>query len=503
MLKRFLVAFVAALLVVNFATPATAAVPACGTPTITGTAGVGATLSTTAFCSNTPTTYNYQWKSSNTSSGTYVDIAGATASSFVVSSAQAGQYLKVSVSATNADGTSSVATSSANGPQRFTAEPWVGTNSAGYLDAQGLTAEFHNLSSITNDGTYIYVTEYSQYTVRRIDQAGNVTTIAGDRTQAVLDGVGTSARFHSPTAIVYNPINHSLFIKDASVIRELDIATGQVTTLRNQQQIATVSRSGFTVTLTFTKPHGLAGSVTVAGLGAPYDGTFSVASPTATTITYSAASSATVAAFSPVNATATSDLGLSRTDANPWWNYYQSMDVAPDGRIYMGRSNSGDSNTNSRILRFTRITGSTFTFERLSYTGGTPCAIAMMSNTEMMLGTCGSVNKLTTTDDWATYTTGTALASSQNAGLMYDPAGYLNITENQVNVNSGETLVKFRGTVVVLEMWTMMGNDIYTMDYLSANPRRIFSLLVLVQAKLFSRSPTERLRSMQTAAPDQ
>jgi ribosomal protein L27 len=98
----------------------------------------------------------------------------------------------------------------------------------------------------------------------------------------------------------------------------------------------------------------------------------------------------------------------------------------------------------------------------------------MMSNTEMMLGTCGSVNKLTTTDDWATYTTGTTLASSQNAGLMYDPAGYLNITENQVNVNSGETLVKFRGTVVVLEMWTMMGNDIYTMDYLSANPRRIF-----------------------------
>lgn len=453
---------------------AQAAAPVCFTPSITGTAGIGTTLSAVPSCSNSPTSYTYQWKSSTTSTGTYANIAGATTSSFVVSSAEAGLYIKVAISGTNADGTSAVATSAANGPQKFVAEPFVGTNTSGYLDGQGLTAQFGNLSSMTNDGTYIYVTEYSDYTIRRIDQAGNVTTIAGDRTRAVLDGVGTSARLHSPTAIVYNPLGHSLFIKDASVIRELDIATGQLTTLRNRQQISTVSRSNFTVTLTFTKPHGLAGSVTVAGVGAPYDGTFSVSSPTATTLSYNLGTTATVAAFSPSNATATGDLGPSRTDANSWWNYYQSMDVAPDGRIYMGRSNSGETNTDSRILRFTRLSGSTFTFERLSYTGGTPCAIAMMSNTEMLLGTCGSVNKLTTTDDWATYSTGPTLASTQNAGLMYDPAGYLNITENQVNLNTGVTLTKFRGTVVILEMWTMLGNDIYVMDYISANPRRIF-----------------------------
>jgi hypothetical protein len=89
-------------------TPANSAVP-----TISGTTTFGETLtSTTGTWSNTPTSYTYQWSRSATSGGSYTNISGATNSTYRLVAADVGQYLKVTVTATNASGSAS-ATSAA------------------------------------------------------------------------------------------------------------------------------------------------------------------------------------------------------------------------------------------------------------------------------------------------------------------------------------------------------------------------------------------------------
>jgi hypothetical protein len=87
-------------------TPANTAVP-----TISGTTTFGETLtSTTGNWSNSPTSYTYQWSRSATSGGSYTNISGATISTYNLVAADVGQYLKVTVTATNASG-SAAATS--------------------------------------------------------------------------------------------------------------------------------------------------------------------------------------------------------------------------------------------------------------------------------------------------------------------------------------------------------------------------------------------------------
>ena len=87
-------------------TPANSAVP-----TISGTTPVGQTLtSTTGTWSNTPSSYGYQWSRSATSGGSYTNISGAINSTHTLVAADVGQYLKVTVTATNASG-SATATS--------------------------------------------------------------------------------------------------------------------------------------------------------------------------------------------------------------------------------------------------------------------------------------------------------------------------------------------------------------------------------------------------------
>jgi hypothetical protein len=456
--------------------PANAAVPVCSNPSITGTSGVGNTLSVTASCSNSPTSISYQWLKSASGGGTYSPIAGATANSYLVSSAEAGMFIKVSISATNADGTSATVTSSsANGPHVFIARPFVGSSTAGNSDGQGAAAQFTNIAGITSDTNYLYVADYSARLIKRVDAAGNVTTIAGSSGSTIVDGVGTAASFHSPNAIAYNAAQHSLFIKDASVIREMDLATGQVTTLQNRQEIYSVSRSGTTVTVTFAQPHGLDSTVTLAGLGAPYDGTFAgVYTASATTITFVLSNFLNVPVFYPTGATATSDLGESRTNANNWWSNYEAFEMAPDGRLYVGRSSSGSSYNTQRLLRFTRISGSIFKYERLASIGGTPCALGIVSNTEMYIGTCGNINKYSTTDDWATAIPGATIASNQNAGLVYDHGGYVNYTSNQYDVATGLTSTKFQGTTASLETWEILGTDIYVSNTLGQSSTQIY-----------------------------
>jgi len=76
-------------------------------PTVTGTAKVGSTLTASnGTWSGSPTSYAYQWQRCGSSSSC-TNITGSTKQTYVIVAADAGRTLRVVVTATNADGSAS------------------------------------------------------------------------------------------------------------------------------------------------------------------------------------------------------------------------------------------------------------------------------------------------------------------------------------------------------------------------------------------------------------
>mgnify|MGYP003353811865 FL=1 len=82
---------------------------------ITGTAQVGSELTAVAGATtgNPSPTLSYQWKSSNSSGGSYSNIAGAIQSKYTIQSSDYGDYIKVTITASNGNNPAATATSSA------------------------------------------------------------------------------------------------------------------------------------------------------------------------------------------------------------------------------------------------------------------------------------------------------------------------------------------------------------------------------------------------------
>jgi hypothetical protein len=89
------------IVIIRYATPPTNSIA----PTISGNATYGETLTaTTGTWQGSSTSYSYQWSRSATVGGTYSDIAGAINSTYVLTSTDVGNFLKVMVTATNSAG---------------------------------------------------------------------------------------------------------------------------------------------------------------------------------------------------------------------------------------------------------------------------------------------------------------------------------------------------------------------------------------------------------------
>jgi DNA-binding beta-propeller fold protein YncE len=87
----------------------------------------------------------------------------------------------------------------------------------------------------------VYVTDTFNHTIRRITSAGVVTTIAGlAGTSGTLDGTGTTARFNFPRGIAIDSGGAFLYVSDTSnhTIRKISISGGTVTTLAGTAGIA-------------------------------------------------------------------------------------------------------------------------------------------------------------------------------------------------------------------------------------------------------------------------
>lgn len=157
------VAALATAAITAFAGAATQVAPVNTTPpTITGTAKVGQTLTASdGTWSNSPTSYAYQWLRCNGGGNSCVNVSNGTQKTYTLVGADAGNTMRVKVTATNADGSASAqsnqtapveATTSAAAPKNTTAPTITGTPKVG----QTLTASDGSWSGNPTGYTYAW-----------------------------------------------------------------------------------------------------------------------------------------------------------------------------------------------------------------------------------------------------------------------------------------------------------------------------------------------------------
>ena len=132
----------------------------------------------------------------------------------------------------------------------------AGSGDNGSANGTGTAASFYGPNGITNDGTNLYVAEYNNHMIRKIViSTGVVTTLAGSTTSGAANGTGTAASFNNPVGITTD--GTSLYIGDFSnhMIREIKISTGAVNTLAGQ--INSGDANGTGTDASFDNPGGL------------------------------------------------------------------------------------------------------------------------------------------------------------------------------------------------------------------------------------------------------
>lgn len=105
------------------------------------------------------------------------------------------------------------------------------TGAAATVDDIGTNARLHYPRGLATDGAYLYFTEYYTCLIRKVSLAtAQVSTVAGSGCNSTsVDGPSQLARFWNPDRIATD--GTSLFVTENHVVRKVDIATGEVTTL--------------------------------------------------------------------------------------------------------------------------------------------------------------------------------------------------------------------------------------------------------------------------------
>ncbi len=108
---------------------------------------------------------------------------------------------------------------------------WAGNGAAGYADGLRDQSRLNRPGGIAIDGAdNLYVTEWGNQRIRKIDPAGNVTTLAGTGSRGYVDGPAWEACFDSPDGIAVDTYGNVYVTEFGNpVIRR--IAGGEVTTI--------------------------------------------------------------------------------------------------------------------------------------------------------------------------------------------------------------------------------------------------------------------------------
>jgi len=225
---------------------------------LTGSAAIDWPASLSLVCNGTPT-WTYTWDFGDGSPVVTITSTSATGRASHDYSA-AGNY---TVRATCDDGSGTPASSSttitvsASGPSLGLLAGHPG--GSGYADLNGPLARFSGLSAIAIDGAgNSYVVEIGNNgTVRKIDSAHNVTTLAGGASPGYKDGTGAAAFFYRPTGIAADQTG-TVYVADAGnfIVRKVS-AQGVVTTLAGTPTISGTA-DGVGASAQFTAMEGIA-----------------------------------------------------------------------------------------------------------------------------------------------------------------------------------------------------------------------------------------------------
>lgn len=131
-------------------------------------------------------------------------------------------------------------------------------NQTGSADGTGAGPRFNRPYDITTDGTNLYVTDRDNHTIRQIVIAtGEITTLAGTAgSSGTTDATGAAARFNQPTGITTDGTNLYVAEKINHTIRKIVIATKVVTTLAGTAGTSG-SADGTGILATFNEPYGI------------------------------------------------------------------------------------------------------------------------------------------------------------------------------------------------------------------------------------------------------
>jgi len=138
------------------------------------------------------------------------------------------------------------------------ATTFAGSGKMGMADGKGSAASFANLMGIAsdNDGN-LYIADSHNNSIRKIDAAGNVTTLAGSGATGSKDGKGTAASFFYPTGITVDT-HGNVYVSDThnNLIRKIS-PSGEVTTIAGSS--ATIASKEFSRdSLKLDNPAGIA-----------------------------------------------------------------------------------------------------------------------------------------------------------------------------------------------------------------------------------------------------
>lgn len=134
---------------------------------------------------------------------------------------------------------------------------FAGSGSSDMSDGIGAAAAFRYPQGITSDGGNLYVADYSNHLIRKIEIAsGKVATLAGSGKPGQADGIGAASSFNYPRSIVSDGGNLYVVDYDNHAIRKIEITTGKVSTLAGSGKEG--SKDGIGAAASFNFPRGIA-----------------------------------------------------------------------------------------------------------------------------------------------------------------------------------------------------------------------------------------------------
>jgi hypothetical protein len=131
-------------------------------------------------------------------------------------------------------------------------------STTGFTDGTGADASFNYPFGIAADAAgNLYVGDYYNHAIRKVTQAGVVTTLAGNGTSGFTDGTGAAARFYQPAGVAADG-SGNVYVCDAlnHKIRKIT-AAGVVTTVAGGSSSG--NTDGIGTNALFNTPIGLCG----------------------------------------------------------------------------------------------------------------------------------------------------------------------------------------------------------------------------------------------------